>query len=564
MNSLTRRKVLAAPLALAGSAVANPYFCRSIPPPSQRLVHANGGDPSSLDAGQLTGSNGDQVVAALLDSLTSLHTTIDQPAAGLATHFLIENGGTRYTFYPRGHASPRGKMLPNSDSLPDEFTGGRTAPPNRIPAWWSDGSPVTAHDFVYAWRRLLDPTNGGSLGFYLGAIQNGNEVLKGGRGPEGLAVRAVSDFAFQFDLTAHFPLILKLRWQPFLAAVPRHAVEAARHSGDAASWMAPGSYNRIVLAKNPSYRDADIVRLNELIVLRIPDENTNLHLYRPGETQSMHPYRVPPAFTAEHEEKKEFHTATAYLLSCYDFQVKHHPFDGPAARYAMSLATDRRAIASPLGKNQRPATGIVPPIPGCPTRDCLFVTINGRRLDVPGFNPRTARERLAQEGLERLSIEITLPIRTGSREVARIVQAQWREQMGASLRLREQEENTWAESAIRNNHRHVIEDSWTPFYEDSDDFLVEFGSDHYVDTTWIEKTFDGALDAANRITDTQQRVSALFSCEEQILRAMLAHSVTFERWAYFEAPYLRGVRPNPFGALHFKYSRIDHHWRRQA
>ena len=83
---LSRRKVLAAPLALAGCAGASPYFCKSAPPSSQRLVHANGGEPSTLDPALLLAGNGDHVVAALMDSLTSFHPITHQQAAGLATH----------------------------------------------------------------------------------------------------------------------------------------------------------------------------------------------------------------------------------------------------------------------------------------------------------------------------------------------------------------------------------------------------------------------------------------------------------------------------------------------
>ena len=104
---VSRRKVLAAPLAFAGCAGGSPYFCKAAAPSSQRLVHANGGEPSTLDPALLLAGNGDQVVAALLESLTSLHPITHQQAAGLATHYTVNEGGTRYTFYLRGHRAPQ-------------------------------------------------------------------------------------------------------------------------------------------------------------------------------------------------------------------------------------------------------------------------------------------------------------------------------------------------------------------------------------------------------------------------------------------------------------------------
>jgi hypothetical protein len=75
------------------------------------------------------------------------------------------------------------------------------------------------------------------------------------------------------------------------------------------------------------------------------------------------------------------------------------------------------------------------------------VSLDNRKLDLLGFDPRAARELFAREGVRGLSMELTVPIRNGSREVARIVQSQWRENLGVNLRLREVEETTWEQNA---------------------------------------------------------------------------------------------------------------------
>jgi ABC-type oligopeptide transport system substrate-binding subunit len=154
-----------------------------------------------LDPAQSAGGNGDSIVAALLDSLTNLHPVTLEPAASLATHYEVDSRGLRYTFFLRGHPHPRGVRLPNTASLPAEFSRGRRAPPDGIPALWSDNTPVTAHDFVYAWRRIVDPAAAAPLSFYLAPIGNAQEVTKGEKPLSALAVRAADEFAFQFDLT---------------------------------------------------------------------------------------------------------------------------------------------------------------------------------------------------------------------------------------------------------------------------------------------------------------------------------------------------------------------------
>lgn len=574
-SPVTRRKVLAAPLAIATHANKGAYFCNAVPPTGPRLVHANAGEPSTLDPALLSGSNGDRIVSALLESLITLHPLDNQPAAALATHYHVESDGLRYTFFLRGHPAPRGTRLPNAGGLPGEFNQGHTPPPDAVPAKWSDGTTITAHDFVYAWRRLLNPKTGGPLGFYLAPIGNASEVSSGAKPPESLAARASDDLAFQFDLTAPSPNFLKLLWQPFLAAVPRHAVEAARKSGNPSSWTNPGAmiasgpfrlrdwtrYNQVIVVRNPHYWDASMVRLSEIVFLPFADETVNLHLYRSGLSQSMQFFLAPAAFAHAFQKYKDFHTSAAYRTIWYDLDIKQYPLDRLAVRYALTLATDRKAIASFLGGGQPAANGVVPPMPGYPFRASLAASINGRPLDLLAFNPQAARELLASEGVRGFPMELTVPIRNGSRELARIVQAQWRANLGVNLRLHEVEETTWEQAAINSRYRDSIEDSWTASYEDPYDFLVEFGPTHYVSTTWTDKTYNTALDAANRIANPHARSRALFECEGQILRAMPIIPIAISNCAYFQAPYVRGIRPNPFGAPIFKYAWIDRDWR---
>ena len=195
-QTISRRGILAAPLALAGCAGASPYFGRTTPWNSQRLVYSNGSEPGSLDPAQSVGGYGDIVVAALLDSLIALDPITLQPAAALATHYLVDNSGTQYTFFLRGHAMPRGIRFPNTDSLPLEFSSGRSSPPDRTPALWSDGTPVTAHDFVYSWRRFVDPATAAPMAFYLAPLRNADEIMKGAKAPNTLAARAIDELHF--------------------------------------------------------------------------------------------------------------------------------------------------------------------------------------------------------------------------------------------------------------------------------------------------------------------------------------------------------------------------------
>src|SRR4029453_12804713 len=144
---LSRRALLGVgPTVLASCVRRDPYFGKPTPPPTQTLVYEIGGEPSSLDPATCLGNTELYVMHALFEGLVSpqLHTM--ELRAGLATHYEVAPTLTEFRFFLRGHPSPAGTMLPGAGS----------APP-----LWSYDHPVTADDFVYAWRRLVDPANGG-------------------------------------------------------------------------------------------------------------------------------------------------------------------------------------------------------------------------------------------------------------------------------------------------------------------------------------------------------------------------------------------------------------------
>jgi oligopeptide transport system substrate-binding protein len=571
----SRRSLLAAPFALVGCTGPSPYFGRTTPPGSQRLVHSNGEEPSSLDPAQSIGAGSDAVIAGLLDSLTALSPLTQQPAAALATHYEVDSRGTQYTFFLRGHPKPRGIRLPNTDSLPREFTGGRKAPPDRTPALWSDGTSLTAHDFVYSWRRLVDPGIAAPMApFYLACLGNADDIIKGAKPPKTLAVRALDEFTFQFELTAPRPSFLRVLWQPLLAAAPRHSIEAARRRGRESSWTMPGTYvssgpfllrewkahDRVVLTRNPYYWEAQCVAIEEIVFLPVASGTTNVNLYKAGALQSINPWLIPPLLVPALKKKRDFSTSPAFRSLWYSLDTSKPPLDRLRVRYALNLATNKAAIAKFLAAGQRAANGVVPPLPGYPPLELLQVPMLGQMLNILAFDPRTARELLVSEGIPSLELWVTIPARTRSRDIAPIVQQQWREHLGVRLNLVEVEEMVWEQNLTLRQYRHAIEESWTAFCDDPNDFLGLFRPS-LATSIWRDTKFDHDFTVANRLLDPAERMKALAKCEVQLIESMPVIPIFHDTWTYLEAPYVLGVKPNPFGAPRFKYASIDTHWR---
>jgi oligopeptide transport system substrate-binding protein len=230
--------------------------------------------------------------------------------AALATHFEAREDPPQSIFYLRGHPNPRGYALPNTSTLRDrfeqgmssqDFARGRVAPPDSAPALWSDGQAVTAHDFVYSWRRVVDPQTAAPLAFWLFLVLNGEAIQNGKLSPDQLGVRALDEFTLQVKLQIPPLSFLRLLPIPTLAAVPRRVIEAARQSGRESSWTDPDRiassgafvlgarkpYDKTTVVRNARYYEAGLVSLEAIEFVPIANGVTTANLYRAGEVHAM-------------------------------------------------------------------------------------------------------------------------------------------------------------------------------------------------------------------------------------------------------------------------------------
>ncbi len=331
--------------------------------------------------------------------------------AGLATHYEVDGDGLRYTFYLRGHPHPRGTPLPNTRDLPAEYSRGRTSAPDSVAARWSDGRVITAHDFVYAWRRALEPATGAPVSFLLYPVRNARDVSAGKANPSRLGVQAVDDSTVQVDLEHPAPYFLEVASSRVSCAVPQHAI-----TSEGQRWTEPGRmvssgafrlherrpYDSIVLERNPFYYDAGQVALNQLAFLITRDPATAVNLYRAG-VATVGTCTIPQILPVL-RRKKDFRPHRMYGSDFIAHNTAIPPFDDARVRYALNMATDKRPLENLWGGGNIPASGVVPPSPSYQGPRTLTVEIDGKNYDILSYNPQSARDLL-------LRIQRTLPDR---------------------------------------------------------------------------------------------------------------------------------------------------------
>jgi ABC-type oligopeptide transport system substrate-binding subunit len=592
-NPISRRALLTGgPLALgACGTMDGAYFGKTDPPSSQRLVYLIN-EPDSLDPAKVTGGDESFIVPALFEGLTNFHPVTAQPMAALATHYEVNRDFTRFTFYLRGHPRPGGVKLANTDTLRDEhrlgivtqdFSRGHRAPPDPLPARWTDGTLITAYDFVYSWRRLIDPETAAPQYAYLLFYVRSAEAINTGQLPsETLGVRALDEFAFEIELRSPTTFFLQLTSKAALATVPRQAIEAARLRGAESSWTEPAHmitsgaftlqerhpYDRIVLQKNSRYYESALVALDGITFLPVSDATTGLNLYKMGEAHAMPGDRVPPLFTSAVQRKKDAYAARAFYHIHPVFNTTRLPFSNVVIRYALNMATEKRELAAVFGEGRNPATTFVPPFESYRPPASVLVPIGERVYDVLSYDPVAARDLLARAGYangltpdhRQLTFEFRIPQVPFSRPIAEILQQQWRINLNIAVHVVIQELKAYI-PAIHSGQFDMAMNGGGADYADPNTYLNLFQTGGDFTSVWSDAAYDAMLKTANSTADPAVRMKELAGCEEYLLRAMPLLPLLFYGFAGFQKPYVRGLSTNLLDAHPFKYAWIDTNWK---
>jgi len=311
-------------------------------PPGERcLEYGNSSDPATLDPSKATGVIEAAVIDELIEGL-AVSAADGSPAPGLATHWETSPDGLTWTLHLR-------------------------------PAVWSDGVPVTADDFVFTYRRMLDPKTGSSYAYMLYLLKNGKAVAAGKAPPQALGVTAVDAHTLRLTLEHPAPYLPQLLKHHSLYPVPAHVVQ---RWGD--TWTRPGRYvgngpYRLVswklgdylrIEKNPLFHDAAKVCIDRIDFFPTQDKVSAERRVKRGEldvNNSIEANRV--AFLRAKGGMAPFVHTHPYLSSVYlAFNVRDTPaLKDIRVRRAIGMAIDRTFITDKLLRaGQVPSTSFVP------------------------------------------------------------------------------------------------------------------------------------------------------------------------------------------------------------
>ena len=415
---------------------------------------------------------------------------------------------------------------------------------------WSDGVPVTAHDYVYSFRRLLNPKSASQYAPMLYPVLNA-EAINGGKMPvEKLGVRAIDDRTLEITFHFQVPYITELLTHMTTFAVPQHVVEKY-----GSSWTTPGrmvSNGPFVLAewvpnsfirltRNERFFAKKEVTLKNIYYYPTQDQSAALKRFRGGEfdviTDGLPPQQIDwLRRNMAHELRLHPFILTQYV----QYNVTRKPFDDPRVRAALSMAIDRDVITAKIMRaNEQPAYALVPP--GMPGYS------NGAQLSFKSMRPaqriEKARQLLSDAGYgpkNPLTFDYNLQNTTEAKIIAVALQEMWRE-VGAQVRLMQTETQVHYQ-ILRRRDFAAAWSGWVADYRDPKNYLFLF----CVSSTdlnlggYNSHKFDALMSASDNERDAAKRLGLLEQAEQVLLDDNAVAPVFFGVTRDLVSPQVKG------------------------
>ena len=461
----------------------------------QELFIGLGTEPAALDPHITTGLTEYSVMVALLEGLTTLNAQTMTPEAGAAESWEISEDGLQYTF----HLDPKGR--------------------------WSNGDPVTAHDFLFSFERILTPLLGAPYAYMLFPLSGAEAFNKG----------QLTDFS---DVGAHAPdahtLVLKLTTPtPYFFSLlahntwwPVHPPTILKHGSMTdriSKWTKAGNYvgngpfqlthwklnNEIYATRNPYYRAPECVTLKGIHFLPI-NPLAEERSFRKGHLHVSSTVPIHRIDWYRQHQPKSLRFDTTLGVYYYMLNTSQGVLADVRVRKALAYSINREQITEHiLRAGQQPAYHFTPPNTGGYNADA--------RLP---YDPELARQLLADAGFPGgegfPKFELLYNTSESHRALAVAIQQMWKSELGIGIELHNQEWKAYL-STREAGEFDILRASWFGDYDDPNTFLslgeTANGNNH---TNWSSAEYDRLIQLAAHTQDVDAR-KAIFQQAEALL-----------------------------------------------
>jgi oligopeptide transport system substrate-binding protein len=452
---------------------------------------ANSGEPDTLDPHHVEGVWENRIIGDMFMGLTT-EAADASVIPGAAESWEISDDGTVYTFKLRDHT-------------------------------WADGTPVTADDFVFALRRILDPAEAAEYASLLYTIKNAKALNEGAiEGMEQLGVRALDPKTLEITLESPTPYFIEQLTHYTAFPVPKHKVEEL-----GADWIKPGNIvgngpytvvewlpnTHVKSEKNPAFYDADNVSIDTVYFYPAEERNAATKRFRAGEVDIQYDFASEQIDWLEQNLPEATHIAPWLGIYYYALNTRKAPFDDRRVRQALALAIDREALTEKvLRTGELPAYSFVPPGTGN-YGEPAYVSWKDM-----AFEERLAqaKELLAEAGFgpdNPLKLQLRYNTSETHKKVAIAIAAMWKA-LGVDTELFNSEVKVHY-SDIQEGNFQVARAGWIADYNDAQNFLYLMDSSTGVlnYAGYASEEFDRLMGEASTTADLEARAERLRQAE---------------------------------------------------
>jgi ABC-type oligopeptide transport system substrate-binding subunit/class 3 adenylate cyclase/tetratricopeptide (TPR) repeat protein len=504
------------------------------PPPAPHALRLAEEEPLSLDPGLASDIKSGNVIDQLFSGLVELSPELDV-LPDVARSWEVLEGGRKYVFHLRDDVR------------------------------WSDGTPVKAGDFEYAWKRVLDPATGSRTANLLYDVRGAKAYHQGQvANPDRVGVRAPDDATLVVQLEGPTGYFLHLLTYNVAYPVPRHVVQAR-----GAAWAElpnivtngpfrlaacePGE--SMLLERNPAYHGRFAGNLRRVELSLSPERVARLlEMYDGNHVDTCFLELLTQAEwdLARQRFAEEYVSAPSLTTFYTGFDVNRPPFDDPQVRRAFTLATDRETLAHVAMRGYLfPATGgLVPPgMPG-----------HSPGIGLP-YDPERARHLLAEAGYPSGRgfpvLDAFVPAdRPFPVAVMEYLQAQWLENLGVEITFSQVDWGRFLDTMGRENP-HMWPIGWRADYPDPDSFLR--ASQWRGRTKWQNEAFDALVEGARRVMDQEERMRMYQQADRILVEEAPILPLLYYRQHLLVKPWLRKYPTSPIEKWFWKDVVIEPH-----
>ncbi|MCX7571886.1 peptide ABC transporter substrate-binding protein [Tumebacillus sp. DT12] len=436
---------------------------------------------------------------------------------------------------------------------------------------WSDGSPVTAEDFVYSWKRTLAPETGSQYAFMINNWVKGAEEYNTKKAPnaDGVGVTALDNKTLKIELKAPVAFFTSQLSFPVFFPLKKDVVEkhGDKYAADADKVVANGPYTlskwdheqELEFVKNDKYWDAANVKLEKITFQISKDQNSSLNLY---ETEDADIVEINRDQVVTWKDKPDYIAVPTLFSYGLRFNQKTVPaFKNANIRRALTMAIDRQGLVDTvLGNGSKAATGEIP-----------FGTLDGNNAEfrktagdtILKFDPVKAKE-LLQKGLDELGMKELPKFKMigdddeVGKKTMEYIQAQYKQYLGIEPDVQNLPKKLRVQQQNDGQFEMLAPSRWGADYNDPMTFLDLWESDgmfNYI--SYNSPEYDKLVKGAKVEADPQKRTQMLVDAEKILMNDAAIGPLYFLGRSYLKRPSIDGlVFPATGAQYEFRWASI--------